>query len=278
MKCEIEMVKAIFVVGTGRSGTHFLCRSLGGFRNVVDPLKGHENAPILRQIALSAIHHHQLPNRVIEYYEKAKMKLGPKDVFLDQHHPNIFFFDNLLSVFEDILFLCPRRPLVQVVASMLQHNGALSWIDYAKESFKRQNADSCSSVSRLYTEFSSKEPVPMPNQFLGVTGWQQLFEADLYLLCAFRVLSHYQTMIRLQSRDSRCRFLGYENLINTPENELKSVFSADELEQLGQFEMKEKADKAPLSKFRSVLTADQINRLEEIESEFDRNQYISQLM
>ena len=40
-------MKAIFVVGTGRSGTHFTARLLNGFENVYDPLNGKEKSKIL---------------------------------------------------------------------------------------------------------------------------------------------------------------------------------------------------------------------------------------
>lgn len=46
---------AVFIVGTGRSGTHFTCRSILGFSNAFDPHNGRECLETLRSVAQAAI-------------------------------------------------------------------------------------------------------------------------------------------------------------------------------------------------------------------------------
>jgi len=66
------MLNSIFIVGTGRSGTHFTCRSISGFKNIFDPQTGKENVPVLKQIATSAIHHRSYPQIAKSYYSLLK--------------------------------------------------------------------------------------------------------------------------------------------------------------------------------------------------------------
>jgi len=85
------MLNSIFIVGTGRSGTHFTCRSISGFKNIFDPQTGKENVPVLKQIATSAIHHQSYPQIAKSYYSDIKSNLKNDSIFIDQHHPNIFY-------------------------------------------------------------------------------------------------------------------------------------------------------------------------------------------
>jgi hypothetical protein len=66
--------------------------------------------------------------------------------------PNIFFFDQISKVFEDLIYLYPMRPVVQVVASMMRHRGVMSWYQVARDGFRR-----CPSPSacRCRTGFSA---------------------------------------------------------------------------------------------------------------------------
>ena len=112
-------MKAIFVIGTGRSGTHFTVRSLRGFQNTFDPLEGDEKLDVLMTVAKAAIHHKKLPEAAYCYFRDQINGAG--GIFLDQHHPNLFFIRELVKISDEIVFLCPVRPVYQVVASMLRH-------------------------------------------------------------------------------------------------------------------------------------------------------------
>lgn len=246
---------AIFIVGTGRSGTHFTCRALSGFANVFDPMEGSEEFSILNQIARSAIYHQELPQRVIEYYKNRESKRKKGEVFLDQHHPNIFFTPQLTEIFSNPIFLFPYRPTVQVVASMLQHEGVLSWYELARKSFRF---------------FSSIKRIPIPNRFLGIESRKEMSDLELHELCAFRVLSHNQTMKKLVSANRNCRVISYEGLIIDQEAEFINTFSSFELDALGEFSLVERSNLASAQKYKSVLTQDQISDILAIEENFNK--------
>jgi hypothetical protein len=245
---------AIFIVGTGRSGTHFTCRALSGFANIFDPMEGIENFTILNQIARSAIYHRDLPQKVIKYYQNRKNNKKLDEVFLDQHPPNIFFTNQLSEVFRNAIFLFPYRPVVQVVASMLQHEGILSWYELAHKSFK---------------PFSSVQRLPIPNRFLGIDSRKELTDFKLHELCALRVLSHNLTMKRLTLENKNCRMISYEGLIIDQKAEFSTTFSNSELDKLGTFSLIEKSNPASARKYKSVLTQDQISDILEIEESFN---------
>lgn len=245
------MVQAVFIVGTGRSGTHFTCRALAGFANVTDPLGGNEDHDVLKQIALSALYHRPLPSGVLAYYAARKDALGPGQVLLDQHHPNIFFFDQLSRVFDDLVFLYPSRPVVQVVASMLRHKGVLSWYKVARDGL---------------SPLSFTRRVPLPNRFLGLRDRTDLDTLPPHLLCALRVLAHNREMARLTASDPRCRTIAYEDLVSDQRAAFEAVFDARERATLGDFEVVEQANPASLDKYREVLSPAQVAEIAALEA------------
>lgn len=121
---------SIFIVGTGRSGTHFLTRVLLGFQNLRDPLGGRENSVLLRSVATAAICHRTLPDAVLAKYQAEAA--AASGVFLDQHHPNLLFVKQIAAAIPGAVFLFPDRPTHQVVASMMRHHGVMAWYDYAR--------------------------------------------------------------------------------------------------------------------------------------------------
>ena len=226
------MINAIFIIGTGRSGTHFLCRTLLGFENINDMLNGHENSPLLNDITISAIEGNPLSNSVINYY---KDKINNNFIFLDQHHPNIHHYDQLSKEFPNALFVGIDRPIEQIVSSMLIHGGVLKWFEKAK-----------ANLNTIY-----------PNNFLGVSSASELDEPK-HILAAKRVLSHkniYSCIIN----NSNFRLLNFENLIYDREKEFNRVFSKEELQEFGNYLEKEKPNIEVLTKFKKNLTNTQLS-------------------
>jgi len=244
------MVQAIFVVGTGRSGTHFTCRALAGFANVTDPMDGNENHDVLKQIATSALYHKRLPTSVLAYYSERRAELAPGQVLLDQHHPNIFFFDQIATVFDDLIYLYPSRPVVQVVASMLRHRGVMSWYQVARNG---------------QSPLSFTKRVPLPNRFLGLRNKADLDTLPAHLLCALRVIAHNQQMEKLVAADPRCRMIPYEDLVRDQEMTFASVFDTSERAALGAFRVVEPGKPASLEKYKDVLTLMQIDEITALE-------------
>ena len=245
------MVTAIFIVGTGRSGTHFATRTLRGFSNIWDPHDGKEYPEILYPIAKAAIRHKSFPHIARGYY-LAKSREGAGRVLLDQHHPNLFFIPDLLGIYPDAVFLYPRRPIEQIVASMMRHQGILNWYDYAKawRPFRR---------------------VPMPNQFLGIDRRAQIDGLPLALLCAYRVIAHLRKLEAMMARFSQVRVLSYENLVRDQQAEIRRVFRDSELDLMGDLRLQEQPRRNSLSKYQDVLSAEEIELVRQMEAEFDRH-------
>ena len=229
-------MNSIFIVGTGRSGTHFLCRTLRGFSNVDDFRDGKENGHILREVAMSALTHKPLSNNVIEYYksqiETAKNK---NKIFLDQHHPNLFHITQLHEIFPDAIFLATDRPMEQVVASMLNHRGVRSWANNAH-----------------------KHDYVYPNQFLGIDNIEDT-KIESHILCAKRVTAHnlFREYI-LEKHPDVVRRVLFEDLVNNQIGHLKDVFTEDEFKMLGNYTQKEKPNQNTLSKYSKTINESQI--------------------
>ncbi|WP_146681714.1 hypothetical protein [Thioclava sp. F28-4] len=250
-------MRAIFVVGTGRSGTHFTTRLLNGFKNINDPQKGREHPRILKDVAQAAIHH-KLPSSTTEnYYREHISKDGP--IFLDQHHPNLFFTQHWSKKFEGITFIYPNRPTHQVVASMLRHQGVMEWYKYATN-WKHRLRYSKGCGRPFLT------PPPFPNLFLGIENSAEIRDLPIHLLCARRVIAHRLAYIRAgKDINSDMRSINYENLVGDPEKEFSRVFSNDEIEALGSFERREIPERGSLSKFREILNDKEVFEISEME-------------
>lgn len=245
----IEMTFAVFIVGSGRSGTHFTARAISGFENIDDPHSGNEFSEILYPIAIAAIEHQVYPEKVKSYYNQVKHQFSSTGkVFIDQHHPNLFFVEDLRKIFSDnAVFIYPDRPTVQVVASMFKHPGVLSWYKYA--------------LKRRWF----KRALPYPNQFLGIRDQSFIDGSNQHLACAYRVIAHKKRMLELVRKYDCCRFVNYENLVMDQESEFQRIFSTDELESLGNFTIKEKPKTESLSKYKDVLSKSQISEIEQLE-------------
>lgn len=240
-------MRAVFVVGTGRSGTHFLLRSLRGFSNTYDPHDGKEYGPVLNDISKAAIHH-RLPSKETDdyYLRRVSESVG---VLLDQHHPNLFFAEHWKAHLDDVVFLYPDRPTVQIVSSMMRHPGVLAWYSYVKNWRRR-------TINRI----------PYPNRFLGVESFREINNLPLHLLCARRVIAHRHAFEAAHvMMPDRMRRIFYEDLVSDPERTLTDIFTTEEQRILGSFKVVERPKKQSLSKFQDVLNAKQIAEIEELD-------------
>lgn len=250
----MDEMNAIFIVGTGRSGTHFLTRLLLGFRNTWDPLGGREDPKRLNALAKAAIHHDRLPDWVLADYQ-AQASAG-SGVYLCQDHPNVFFADRIAAAKHGAVFLYTDRPTHQVVASMMRHHGVMAWYDYAR------------SWRRRYLH-----QVPFPNRFLGLEVRSQIWDLPMHLLCAKRVISHRQAFQKIaqQLGGERVRRVDYVDLVRSPEAELSRIFNASEHARLGEFIPTETPHTASLEKYRDVLSEAEVVEIAALENETASN-------
>ncbi len=236
------MMDAIFIVGTGRSETHFTLRSLLGFSEVFDPQGGHEDLALLYHITRSAILHQPFPPHAHSYYSLAKKMMGSRKIFADQHHSNLYFRSHLTSIFQSPIFLYVKRPLEQIVASMLEHQGVQYWYHHA---IQKQNR------------------IPLPNQFLGIESLEEINKTPKHILFAKRVLAHHAEA-KSNPNHVDLRFINYTDLVLRQEEEFSRIFSTMEIGELGTFTAQEKPNAASLSKYKDVLTSEQVKQIQSL--------------
>lgn len=240
-------LRAVFVVGTGRSGTHFTCRVLREFTGADDFLGGHEHRATLQAVALSAIAGRALPLRARAHYRWFGLRArATGKVLLDQHHPNLFHVPEILSLLPGTIFLFPDRPALQIVASMLRHGGVSAWYDQIR---------------------AGTLPLATPDLFFGLTSAAEAVSLPPHLLALRRVQAHraHAQAMRAAYPD-QFRFVAFESLVTDRDAELARVFSAPELAQLGPRRPAEASRPEVLSKYHDVLSPDQIAQIEASEA------------
>lgn len=236
-------MRAVFIVGTGRSGTHFTVRLMNGFENAHDPASGQENEEILQDLAKAAIHH-RLPSKGTEQYYHNFFQ-ETQAVLLDQHHPNLYFVNHWSEIFDDIVFLYPQRPAYQIVASMMRHSGVMSWYEYARRPKQR-------TINRI----------PYPNRFLGLESFSELKTLPPHLLCAHRVIAHQREfMSSAAAANGRLRKIDYVALVQDPLAAFSSVFSEAEMARLGRYIPTEQPKQGPLTKYKDVLSDQEVEEI-----------------
>lgn len=240
-------LRAIFVVGTGRSGTHFTCRVLREFPGAEDFLNGREHRATLRAVALSAIAGQALPLRARLHYRWYGLRARARGkVLLDQHHPNLYHVPEILSLLPGTIFLYPDRPALQIVASMLRHGGVSAWYDQIR---------------------AGTLPRATPDVFFGLTRADEAVSLPPHLLALRRVQAHRARATSMQAAyPDRFRFVGFQALVTDRDAELARVFSPSELARLGPRRPTEASRPEVLSKYRDVLNPDQIAEIAALEA------------
>jgi hypothetical protein len=211
-----------------------------------DFLQGEESAKILYRIALSAMRDTGLPWAVRAHYRWLwlRAKLDGK-MFIDQHHSNLFHIETLVRMFPSAIFIYPSRPPVQVVASMMAHEGVSGWYEKMRK---------------------GELLVPFPNRFFGLDNIDQLQREPLHRICYYRVKAHQKAAVEAQKKfGNAVRFLDYESLVKDRAEAFSQVFSSEELDRFGRATHIVKSDISALSKYQERLTPEQIEDLEILE-------------
>jgi len=185
--------KPIFVLGTGRSGTHWVGHILESHPDIRITV---EKAPMFRwstQMALDPPCEAELLPKLIRAYKWQMLRSAPRE-YADKSHPNIWICEQLAAALPGARFLAVDRGPFATVASMLRHRGVSDW-------------------HNRWQEF------PIPNRFLGITkdnvdGYEALSAATK---CAMRWIAHKAQMQHLSKLlGQRMKMLVYESLIATP--------------------------------------------------------------
>jgi hypothetical protein len=169
----ISSTRPVFVIGTGRSGTHWLGYSLGDHPEIRATIETKPMFGLATRIALDPTLERQLFSRLVLAYKWQLFKSAPR-LYLDKTHPNIWIAEKLKKAFPKSLFVGIERNPYATVASMLKHKGVLAW-------HKRW---------RKY---------PIPNRFLGITeeSAHTYENVPLASQCAMRWVAHRDRMDEL---------------------------------------------------------------------------------
>ena len=184
--------RPVFVIGTGRSGTHWLANTLRTHHEIRATI---EVKPMFRwatQMALDATTEKQLLPKLIFAYRWQLFLSSPR-LYLDKTHPNIWLAEHLHAAFPEALFLGIERDPFATVASMLRHRGVAGW-------------------HQRWRDF------PVPNRFLGITSELAEYYDELSLAqqCAHRWLAHHRRLRELRGVLGACvQVIQYEDLANT---------------------------------------------------------------
>lgn len=178
----------VFVVGTGRSGTHWLGESLGEHPEVRATIEVSPMYSLGQRMALDATREATLFPVLAAAYRWQLLKSDGR-VYLDKTHTAIWLAEKLKRVFPSARFVGTRRDPYATVASMIQHPKVRAWHE-------------------RWREFR------VPNRFLGIT--EELAETydDLSLAtqCAIRWKTHEDRMAELE------RTLGDDLMVITYED------------------------------------------------------------
>lgn len=231
-----------FIVGTGRSGTHFLARTLNEHPKIMDPYSGNENKRVLMKTTNAAVRNmSQLPQVNIDHYKTTQL-LNPNLVYLDQSHPNLFFISDIASKLNGARFVALWRETRAIVSSMLVHSGVRRW----------------QQASHLY---------PFPNNFLGMIDREEYNSLSNVQKCALRVVEHKNEMVRVSnSFGSFVTIQNFEELILKPIETVNTLFDFLDLESLESLDIQ--PDPNVLDKWRTSLDEINIKEIEGIEGKF----------
>lgn len=229
--------KYIFIIGSGRSGTHFIGRAIGEHPQVELFLEDTKNFNLVKKVAILEKGDKYL-HRLLKRYKKLQEK-SDKTWILEKSHPNIWLTESLLLHFPDSYFIGMQRDLYQVVSSMLNHGGinnVKSWYDLL--------------------------PMDKNSKFLGLNEYNIEYFKDLPIeaKCTIRWLSHSFELERLKNKyPDRVLVFDYSIFCQNFESEFLKI---EQLTELKLMDYAEEPKLVSLNKFRN-LSKEQIKIIDE---------------
>jgi len=211
------MRSPIFILGTGRSGTHWLGLTLTAHPDIRGTIEQPQIFSLSKQMAIDLSKQRNYLWKLILQYKWQILISTPRH-YLDKSHPNIWHADKLIKYIPNAKFLGIERDPFATVASMMRHKGVLAW----QKNWRKY---------------------PIPNKFLGITS-ENVDKYDslpLATQCSMRWLSHHNRMVEL------CKILN--DSIKVISYEKFSLHTQEILKDLEEF--LELSDNIPLPEVRS---------------------------
>jgi len=228
----------LFVIGSGRSGTHLLGYLLGSHPDIRITI---EEKGIFGKVTHSAVNRTRRLNlipKIIRSYNR-QIKRTDTRYYCDKSHPNIWNVDWLQSIYTNALFIGIYRNPYQTVSSMLKHKGVMRWtINWRK--------------------------YPFPNKFLGTSVYSENeYELlDYTQRSTLRWISHYKELMRLKNiYGDKVMVIEYNQLL---ENTSSVMSEVSEFLGLGNFFKTSGVSTKPLDKWKSHLSSEQIEKVQKM--------------
>jgi hypothetical protein len=232
------MSNKILIIGTGRSGTHWLGYILGRHPDIRSTIEVSPGFNWVTQMALDPSTRDQYYSKLVWYYRWQHLKSGTKH-YLDKSHPNLWIADRLAETFDDALFLGIQRNPYATVASMLNHKGVKKW-------------------HKNWRSF------PLPNKFLGISedDISTYNEKSMVEKCAKRWKSHNKRMQKMDIKiGSRMIVINHEDLILNTESTLSRIENFIGLQD--KLKVK-KIDYTTINKWEDELTSGDIKEINRV--------------
>lgn len=183
----------VFILGTGRSGTHWVSSILESHSDIQATVEEPEIFFRATRMALDESTRLELFPEIVDLYQKYHKSVLPQH-YVDKSHPNIWLAEELAEIFPTARFVGVQRGPFATVASMLRHKGVKRWM-------------------KRWREF------PLPNPFLGIdrTTAEDYGKLSLAAKCTLRWRSHALRMEQLQrSMGDKLLVVDYEGLGTEP--------------------------------------------------------------
>jgi hypothetical protein len=196
----LSLTRPIFVIGTGRSGTHWLGESLGDHFEIRATVERQPMFDLATKMALNPSLEKTLFEKLIRAYKWQLLKSAPR-LYLDKSHPNIWLAEKLKATFRSALFIGIERNPYATIASMLKHDGVSAW-------------------HTRWREF------PIPNRFLGITPeLAKRYDAiPRAAQCAIRWLAHRDRMNALRlTLGSSLMVISYETFADNTQQTIRDL-------------------------------------------------------
>jgi len=187
----------VLVLGTGRSGTHWIGHILESHPYVAITIEREPMFSLAKSMAMDPSSVSRRLPVLVRHYERYRAAFHPR-LYADKSHPNIWFAERLQAHLPDVRFVGVLRGAAPTVASMLRHRGVMrsirAWRDH-----------------------------PVPNPFLGITednveAYANMSEVER---CAVRWLAHARRLDALEAiLGDRLMRVSYETLAADPAAEL----------------------------------------------------------
>jgi hypothetical protein len=229
--------KLIFVIGSGRSGTHLLGRTFQNSSEIDAFIEDKHFFKPITNLAVGINKNKDTFLKILKKYKKVFNKSN-KQIVLEKTHSNIWFVEDILDFFPEAKFVGIKRNAFSTVSSMLNHKGVLSWY--------------------------KKLPLNEVNPFLGITeGNKGDFESlSLESKCAIRWLAHINRLEYLEKRfPENVIVVNYEDFYDKNEFLMEKLKDFLELD----FDLKsEPLNPSGKDKWKSNLSQNQIRNIESV--------------